>query len=116
VVGFFLQDTQQKSNYWRSLSSLDQDFRWKHQYNDCFVSAREAFLVVRSLEQRQQTQQKDKDKNGAMVRQILAAILAERRLMDGKGRRRIKNYLEKKMAMPIANATTTNSQVARSDK
>jgi hypothetical protein len=52
-----------------------------------------------------------------MVRQILAAILAERRLMDGKGRRRIKNYLEKKMAMPIATtATTTNSQAAASDR
>ena len=72
------------------------------------------------MEQRQEeqihVQQKDRDNDGAMVRQILAAILAERRLMDGKGRKRIKNYLETKMAMAMATPSSSSNKSINNGK
>jgi len=62
---------------------------WREEYGERFGSAAEAFLVAMSL---RHIQAKDR----AMIgHHILMGVMEKRKLRDGKGRRRIENYLKK---------------------
>lgn len=99
ALGFFLHDAQ------LAPFSSPLPLTWSHAYNGAWGLAAEAFLVVRCLEALHGQQEEEVDEGcgcgnddrydypPAVRREMLERALADARLRDGKGRKRIKRAL-----------------------
>jgi len=85
AVAFFVSDCGGPA----SMSSTSLTESWKEEYNDKFGSAAEAFLVSMSLTHIQT------EDAATTAHQILMGVMEGQKLQDGKGHRRIENYLKK---------------------
>lgn len=89
TVAFFLHDTSGCVGP-ISLSSASTLELWKDEYSGRFGSSAEAFLVTMSLKNVVHTENAE-----LTAHHVLVGVMEGQRFLDGKGRRRIENYLKR---------------------